>query len=214
MKVLVVGANGKVGKKIIKKLKSQNHDAVAMIRDESQRSALEAKGATVVVADLEKDISHAFKDNLDAVIFSAGSGGHTGQDKTMAIDLQGARKTIDEAVKHKVPRYLMVSALGANDADNMDEDMRTYFVAKSEADQHLVQSALDYTIFRPGRLTDESGNGSIRAAESLDNYDNIETSRDNLANAIVDALDKRNTYKKVIELVDGNTPVKDAIASI
>ncbi len=214
MKVLVIGANGKVGQRVVKKLASHNHQPIAMIRSESHRAALESKGAKVVIADLEKDISHAFESNLDAVIFTAGSGGNTGQDKTIAIDLQGARKTIDEAVKHKVPRYLMVSALGANNASNMPDDMRHYFVAKSEADQHLVHSALDYTIFRPGRLTDEAGKGSINAGQSLDDYDSTDTSRDNLANAIVDALDKRNTYKKVIELVDGNTPVKDAINSI
>ncbi len=214
MKVLVVGANGKVGQRVVKKLASHNHEPIAMIRNESQRQAMESRGASVVVADLEKDISHAFSKNLDAVIFTAGSGGNTSQEKTVSVDLQGARKTINEAVKHKVPRYLMVSALGANDASKMPNDMQHYFVAKSEADQHLVQSSLDYTIFRPGRLTDESGNGSVKAAESLDGYDSTNTSRDNLANAIVDALDKRNTYKKVIELIDGNTPVKDAIAGI
>ncbi len=214
MKVLVVGANGKVGQRVVKKLSAHNHEPIAMIRDESQREALESKGAKVVVADLEKDISHAFKDHLDAVVFAAGSGGSTGKDKTVAVDLQGARKTINEAVKHKVPRYVMISALGANDANNMPDDMQHYFVAKSEADQHLVQSALDYTIFRPGRLTDNSGNGNVNAAENLEDYNSTDTSRDNLANAVVDALDKRNTYKKVIELIDGNTPVKDAIASI
>jgi uncharacterized protein YbjT (DUF2867 family) len=214
MKVLVVGANGKVGQRIVKKLADHNHEPIAMIRNEDQRAAFEAKGAQVVVADLEKDISHAFTSHLDAVVFTAGSGGHTGKDKTVAVDLQGARKTIDEAVKHKVSRYVMVSALGANRAKEMPSDMQHYFMAKSEADQHLVQSALDYTIFRPGRLTDESGNGSVAAAESLEDTSEMDISRDNLANAIVDALDKRNTHKKVIELVNGSTPVKDAIAAI
>lgn len=214
MKVLVVGANGSVGRKLVKKLKAHNHDVLAMIRDEEQKEDLEAKGAKTVLADLEHDIGHAFKDHLDAVIFAAGSGANTGADKTTTVDLQGARKCINEAVKHHVPRFIMVSALGANKASEMPSDMQNYFVAKSEADQHLVQSGIDYTIFRPGSLTDQSGNGSVKAAESLDDYGSKTTSRDDLAAAIVEALDKPNTYKKVIEIVDGNTPVRDAIRHI
>ncbi len=214
MKVLVIGANGQVGKKVVKKLLDHNHEVLAMIRDEQQKGPLEAKGAKTVVADLEHDFSHAYKDHLDAVIFTAGSGGDTGKDKTVAVDLQGARASINEAVKHHVPRYIMISALGANNAKNMPADMQHYFVAKSEADQHLVQSALNYTIFRPGLLTHEAGNGSVKAAESLEDYGDRKTSRDNLATAVVEALNKRNTHKKVIEIVDGNTPVRDAIAAI
>lgn len=214
MRVLVIGANGKVGQRIVKKLKDHNHNPVAMIRDESQKAELQAKGAETVVADLEKDFSHAFKGGVDAVIFSAGSGGSTGQDKTVAVDLQGAKASIDEAVKNNVPRYIMVSALGANKADQMSEDMQHYFIAKSEADQYLVQSALDYTIFRPGMLTDEAGTGNVTAAEQLEDYGNQTTSRDDLATAIVESLDKPNTYKKLVEILDGKTPVNDAIAAI
>lgn len=214
MKVLVIGAHGKIGKRIVKKLADRNHDVYAMIRDEKQKTELQAAGAETVVADLEKDIGHAYKYKLDAVIFSAGSGGHTGKDKTTTVDLQGAKKSIEEAMKNKVDRYIMISAMGANKASEMPGDMQHYFVAKSEADQDLVQSALNYTIFRPGRLTDESGSGSVNAAESLEDYDSPEVSRDNVALAVVEALDMPNTHKKVIEILDGKTPVKDALAAI
>ena len=214
MKVLVIGAHGKVGRKITDKLNKHNHQVVAMVRDESQKAAMQKLGATPVLADLEGDISHAFKDKLDAVIFTAGSGGNTGKDKTITVDLQGARKSIDEAVKHKVPRYIMISALGANNADEMPDDMRHYFVAKSEADQYLVQSELDYTILRPGRLSDEGGTGSVNAAESLEDYEDRTISRDDVATAAVLMLDRSNTHKKVVELLNGKTPVKDALSAI
>lgn len=213
MRVLVIGANGKVGQKLVKKLAHKNHEVVAMIRDEKQEAELQAKGAHTVVADLEKDISPAFKKKPDVVVFVAGSGSGTGQDKTVAVDLQGARKSIDEAVKHHVDRYVMLSVLGANDAKSMPADMQHYFVAKSEADQHLVQSGINYTIFRPGRLTDDAGNGSVKAAESLDDTSGS-ISRDNLATAMAESIDMANTHKKVIELLDGDTPIKNALSKI
>lgn len=214
MKVLVVGANGQIGQKVVQKLSNHNHQVLAMIRDEAQSKNVSGKNVTPVVADLEGDISHAFKDGLDAVVFTAGSGGHTGPDKTRLVDLQGARKTIDEAVKHKVNRYVMVSALGANNADQAPENMKHYFVAKSEADQHLVQSELDYTILRPGRLSNENGKGQVNLAESIENANTSEVTRTDVATVISEIIDKRNTHKKVLELLQGETPIPDAVQKI
>ena len=214
MKVLVVGANGQIGKKIVRKLSTNNHQVLAMVRDTSQVSDMQELGAKAVVADLEKDISHAFEDHLDAVIFSAGSGGNTGKDKTLAVDLQGAKKSIDEAVKHNVSRFIMISALGTNNANEAPDNIRHYFMAKSEADQYLVQSELDYTILRPGRLTDESGTGSVNAAEKLEEHGDRTITRDDVATTALYVLDQANTHKKVIELLQGKVPVKDAISTI
>jgi uncharacterized protein YbjT (DUF2867 family) len=214
MKVLIIGANGQIGQRIIKQLKNSSHHALAMVRKEDQRHALEAMGAKTVVADLEGDLGKAFESKPDAVIFTAGSGGHTGPEKTTAIDLQGAKKSIDEAVKHGAKRFIMISALGTNRAEEMSKDMQHYFRAKSEADQHLVHSNLDYTILRPGMLTDESGTGSLNAAEKLEDYGDMKISRDNVATAAVASLDEAKTVQKVIEMLDGPTPVKDALASV
>lgn len=214
MKILVIGAHGDVGKRLVKSLTRKNHTVLAMIRDETQKTDFQTMGAETVIADLEKDIGHAYQYKLDAVIFTAGSGADTPPEKTKTVDLDGARKSIDEAVKNHVERFIMVSALGTDSGREKEGPMASYFRAKSEADQHLVQSALNYTIFRPGRLTDEPGSGSVKAAESLDSYDSVETSRDNVANAIAEAVDMPNTHKKVIEMVDGKTPIKDALAAI
>lgn len=214
MKVLVIGANGQIGQRIISNLKDTNHQAIAMIRDESQKVQLQALGAETVVADLEGDLSAAFDKQPDAVIFTAGSGGHTSVEKTRAVDLNGAKRSIDEAVRHKVNRYIMVSALGADKATEASEQMQQYFIAKSEADQYLVQSNLNYTIFRPGALTNEAGSGSIDAAEELRNYGNRKVSRDNVANAVIAALDRDNLIEKNVEMLDGKVPINDALANI
>ncbi len=138
MKVLVIGSNGKIGKLLVKALADANHEPLAMIRKEEQKVELQALGGTPVLADLEGDISKAFESKPDVVVFTAGSGGHTGNDKTQKIDLKGAQKAIDEAKSQGVERFIMVSALGANKAEQAPEGLEYYMQAKSEADQYLV----------------------------------------------------------------------------
>ncbi len=214
MKILIIGANGKIGKKLVSKLAQHQHEVLAMVRKEEQKAQFEKKHVTPVLGDLEKDLSPVFEHKPDVVIFTAGSGAGTSQEKTVAIDLQGARKSIDEAKKHRTKHFIMVSALGANRASEMGEDMRQYFIAKSEADQHLVQSGLDYTILRPGRLTDEHGSGNIMAAEALEVSEPRDISRDNVANVITQIIADRSMNKKVIELLDGEVPIPKALAAL
>ncbi len=214
MKVLIIGANGKVGKKVVTILAKQQHEVIAMVRNEAQCAQFEKPHVPPVVSDLEKDLSPAFAHKPDVVVFTAGSGAHTGPDKTLAVDLQGAKKAIDESVRHKVGRFVMVSALGTNRPSEMPDNMRHYYTAKSEADQLLVQSGLDYTILRPGRLTDEPGKGNVEVAENLA-FDKQNTiSRDNVAGAITYAIDASNLNKKVIEMLDGPTPLNKAMTSL
>lgn len=214
MKILIIGANGKIGKKLVSKLAQHQHEVLAMVRKEDQKAQFEKKHVTPVLGDLEKDLSSVFDHKPDVVVFTAGSGGDSGQDKTIAVDLQGARKSIDEAKKHRAKHFIMVSALGANSASEMGEDMRKYFIAKSEADQHLVQSGLDYTILRPGRLTDEPGSGNIMAAEALEVSEPGDISRDNVANVIAQIISDQSLNQKVVELLDGKDPIPKALAAL
>ena len=110
MNVLVIGANGKIGQKIVGLLGKSDHEVTAMVRKDEQVPKLEDLGAKTVKGDLEKDISHAVK-GADAVIFTAGSGGKTGADKTILIDQEGAIKAMDEAESKGVKRFIIVSAM-------------------------------------------------------------------------------------------------------
>src|SRR5699024_9564747 len=114
MKVLVVGANGQIGKHLITYLNGHTSiEARAMIRDEVQASFFKENGAEVVVCDLEEDvpvIAEAAK-GCDALVFTAGSGPHTGKDKTLMVDLDGAVKTVEAAKVAGIKRYVMISSL-------------------------------------------------------------------------------------------------------
>ena len=211
MNILVIGANGKVGRHLVEILSEQGHKVNAMIRSRDQAENIKKLGGNPVIGNLEEEISTFFF-HTDAVIFTAGSGGHTSPDKTILIDLLGAMKSIDESVKHGVDRFIMVSAIGANNPSEAIEKMRHYFVAKAEADKYLVKSGLNYTIFRPGRLTEEPATGKIAIQNNSETLQT--TSREELALAISKSLEQPKTYKKTIDILDGETPIDEAFNNL
>jgi nucleoside-diphosphate-sugar epimerase len=211
MNILVIGSNGKVGKHLVRILAKKGHTVNALIRSNEQSEAIIELGGNPAVGNLEEEIGNFFF-NTDVVIFTAGSGGHTGADKTILVDLLGAIKTIDESVKHGVDRYIMVSAIGANNPSETIEKMRHYFVAKAEADKYLVKSNLNYTIFRPGRLTEEPAKGKITTLYTPETIRT--TSREEVAYAIAESIEKPKTYRKTIDILDGDTPVSDAFDNL
>jgi uncharacterized protein YbjT (DUF2867 family) len=214
MNILIVGANGQIGRHLIEKVAETEHKSVAMVRKEEQADALKKLGADeVVIGDLEKDFSHAFK-GVDCVIFTAGSGGHTGADKTILIDLWGAIKTIELAKEHKISRFLLVSSMNADTPDTGIESMKHYFVAKKLADDHLRSSGLDYTIVRPGGLLNEPATGKILLEEKIQEYGSREITREDVAAVLAEAVDLENTYKKTFEILNGKTPVKEALKQV
>lgn len=211
MKVLVIGANGQIGHILVNQL--QNHDQfepIAMIRNPEQQSKFEEKGIKTVVGDLEGPVSdlELVMQGVDAVVFTAGSGGKTGPDKTLLVDLDGASKSIEAAETVGVKRYVMVSAIQAHNRENWNEQIKPYFVAKHHADRILVSSTLDYTIVRPGGLLNEPGTGKIKIAENLERST---VTREDVASTIVAVLQADNTIKKSFDLINGETDIQEAI---
>lgn len=213
MRVLIIGAHGQIGTQLVDKLLASPHQPVAMVRREEQLSPFKEKGADAVLADLEKEIGHAFND-IDAVVFTAGSGGDTGEEMTDLVDRQGAIKAINRTVSHGIRRFVMVSAFGANlDQEKWPDGMTHYYEAKSEADEYLRDTNLDYTILMPGRLTDEPGTGRIALAPRTEERDGS-ISREDVAATILHVLEQPNTYRGSYELLAGDTPIKAAIRQV
>ena len=216
MKVLVAGANGQTARPLVRMLVEDGHEVRGLIRKEEQASNVESDGAEPVLADLEQDevdgkIGEAVE-GCDAIIFAAGAGPGSGNERKETMDRDGAIKLMEAAKQHGARRYLMLSTMGADDPESRDEKMQPYMRAKGEADQSLRDSGLDYTIIRPGRLTDDAGTGNIAAAESLGRYGEI--TREDVARAFADALEAENTYGKTIEILAGDTTIKEAIESV
>lgn len=212
MNVLVAGANGNTGRQIVELLIEQDHYVRAMIRDNAQAEELEKLGAKPVLADLEQDVEFAVE-GCDAVIFAAGSGPHTGTDKTIAVDQEGALKLIKAAENNAVNRFVMLSARGTEHPDNGPEKLKPYLEAKAKADTALQKSRLNFTIVRAGKLTDGNATGKIKAGKKLQD-EGGDISRADVAMTMVTALENENTYRKTIEILSGDTPIEGALTSL
>ncbi|WP_436854260.1 SDR family oxidoreductase [Staphylococcus caeli] len=215
MNILVIGANGNTGKKVIQKLNETEHTSVAMVRREEQINELKALGADkIVLGDLEKDFSHAFK-RIDGVIFAAGSGGATGADKTMLVDLWGAKKAVDYAEQSKVKRFIHLTATDSLDPDSETENMKPYAVAKNLSDYYIKNSTLAYTLIHPGPLNNDIGTGKIDATVELNNHPNSYTiAREDVATTLVQALDINSLQRASIFIQSGDHDIKDALNQV
>jgi uncharacterized protein YbjT (DUF2867 family) len=210
MHVAVVGANGKIGRLLVPLLSQRGHRVRAIIRDQAQADSLRARGGEPLVANLEGDVKGTL-DGCDAVVFTAGSGGHTGADKTLLIDLWGAIKMIRAAEETDVSQFVMVSAIGAADPDRGRDAIRHYLVAKRMADLELERSSLVHTIVRPGRLTDEAGTGLVRAGDDI-GYDEI--AREDVAQTLAACIGHSRAFNRSFCLLSGDTPIADALQGL
>ncbi|WP_053218810.1 SDR family oxidoreductase [Virgibacillus senegalensis] len=216
MKVLVVGANGQIGKHLVKIL--QNKDSLkakAMIRKQEQASFFEDLGAETAVVDLEQNTESIAKaaEGVDAIVFTAGSGPHTGKDKTIMIDLDGAVKTIEAAKTAGVKRFIMISSFDTTREaiQAAPSSFAPYVAAKHYADEWLKNTNLDYTIIHPGALTNEQGTGEVKAATEVERG---EIPREDVAGVIAATLENDSTIGKEFQVVGGSTTIKEAVSSL
>lgn len=216
MKVLVVGANGKVARHFAEIVK--DHESIqekAMIRKAEQESFFSERGIETVLLDLAKnsidELAEAAR-GMDAVIFSAGAGGK-GLDKTVKIDLDGAIKVMTAAEHAGVKRFVMVSTFRTGREEMEKENsLQVYTIAKNYADEWLKnRTELDWTIVHPGILVDESGTGNIKVGTD---FEINEIPREDVARTLVAVLEKDNTIKKEFEVLAGDKAVNDAVKSL
>ncbi|MFQ3545645.1 SDR family oxidoreductase [Halobacillus rhizosphaerae] len=216
MKVLVVGANGQIGKHLVTSIQNrEGFEAKAMIRKQEQASFFEDLGAETAVVNLEDDVEAIAKaaEGVDAVVFTAGSGPNTGPDKTILIDLDGAVKTMKATEKAGVKRFVMISSFDTSRKAIQDapESFAPYVAAKHYADEWLKSTKLDYTIIHPGILSNDKGTGQIEAASEVERG---EVPREDVASVIVASLENESTIGKEFQVVSGTHSIQETISSI
>ena len=165
MKVLVAGATGQTGLRLIDELLDRGHQPIALVRESSDTSAL-PESVEQRIGDLT-DLQDNVCQDCQAVIFAAGSGGETGADMTEKVDRQGAMRLIDLAAQSDVERFVMLSSVGAGNPDP-DSKMAHYLKAKHDADEHLKASGMAFAIIRPVRLTEEDGSRDMKFGDGVD----------------------------------------------
>jgi uncharacterized protein YbjT (DUF2867 family) len=213
MFVVIAGGHGQIALRLERLLADGGHRARGLIRNPDHAADVEAAGAEAMVLDLERenDVTRAVE-GADAVVFAAGAGPGSGPERKRTVDLGAAVKLIDAARAAGVRRYVMISAMGAADPASGSEAMRPYLDAKAEADAALEASGLDHTIVRPGRLTNDPGTGRVAVAERLGRTGEI--TRDDVGATLVAVLENDATIGRTFEVLQGDTPIAEALAQV
>jgi uncharacterized protein YbjT (DUF2867 family) len=213
MDVVIAGGHGKIGRRLARLLVARGDRVRGLIRNPDHAEDLRADGSEPVVCDLESaDVSSVADavSGADAVVFAAGSGPGSGAERKMTMDRDGAVKLLSAAHQASVPRYVIVSSVGAEAPPDGDDVFSVYLRAKAEADQAVMESDRDWTVVRPGMLTDEPGSGRVRIqAEPI----RAEVARDDVAAVLAAVVDESRAVGRVLYVVGGEDPVQDALVA-
>jgi uncharacterized protein YbjT (DUF2867 family) len=212
--VAVAGGHGQIARALEKLLVGRGDTARGLIRNPDHADDLRALGAEPVLADLEAatidEVAGAIS-GADSVVFAAGAGPGSGSARKDTMDYGGAAKLIQAAQAAGVRRYVMVSAMGAADPPGGDETFAVYLRAKARADEELRTSGLDFTIVRPGMLTDDPPTGRVKIAERLERG---AIPRADVAAVLLAVLDDDATIGTTFDLVGGDEQIADALRSL
>jgi uncharacterized protein YbjT (DUF2867 family) len=210
--IVIAGGHGKIALRLARLLSARGDTVRSLIRNPGHAAGVHATGAEPVVADMEElDSLAEFVEGADAVVFAAGAGPGSGPQRKRTVDLGGAVKLLDAAQATGARRYLMVSSIGAGDPSSASGPMRPYIEAKAEADAALSASDLDWTIVRPGMLTDDPGTGLVWVG---DEERRAAVTRDDVAAVLAGCLDEPRTVRRTFVLLQGETPIAEALASL
>jgi uncharacterized protein YbjT (DUF2867 family) len=210
VRVAIAGAHGKIARRLARNLVGRGDTVVGLIRNPDHADDVSATGAEPVVCDLERamvpEIAQAIA-GAEAVVFAAGAGPGSGAERKLTMDRDGAIKLL-EAAAVEGARYVIVSAVGAENPRGGEDVFSVYLRAKAEADAAVQASGLDWTIVRPGGLTDDPGTGRLR----IDTMPfRGEVPRDDVAELLAAVLHDPRAAKKILYVNAGDMPWEEAL---
>ncbi|MCC3769871.1 NAD(P)H-binding protein [Streptomyces sp. UNOC14_S4] len=217
MRIVIAGGHGQIALRLERLLHARGDEVAGVIRRPEQAGALLAAGAEPVVCDLETAsvgdlVRHL--ESADAAVFAAGAGPGSGAARKDTVDRAAAALFADAAEAAGVRRFLVVSSMGADrePAEGTDPVFAAYLRAKGAADADVrARAGLDWTILRPGALTDDPGTGRVALGESTGRG---AVTRDDVAAVLAALLDEPGTAGRTLELIEGDTPVTEAVKSV
>ncbi|HUA03287.1 MAG TPA: NAD(P)H-binding protein [Solirubrobacteraceae bacterium] len=212
--IAIAGGHGQIALRLTELLSRRGEAVVGLIRNPDHADDVRARGGEPVVCDLESatvaDVGAAIK-GASAAVFAAGAGPGSGAERKLTVDRDGAIKLLQAAVQVDAPRFVIVSSVGAENPPGGDDVFSVYLRAKAEADQAVRDSDREWTIVRPGALTDEPATGRVRV--DLDPFRG-KVGRDDVA-AVLDALLQDARAARVTLYVNGgDTPIEPALDAL
>ncbi|MEU7280457.1 SDR family oxidoreductase [Streptomyces sp. NPDC045431] len=215
MRIVIAGGHGRIALRLERLLSAGGHEAAGIIRDPEQADAVREAGAEPVVLDLESaavdEVAEVLR-GADAAVFAAGAGPGSGAARKDTVDRGAAQLFADAAERAGVRRFVLVSSMGADARRQGDEVFDAYLRAKGAADDDLrSRSGLDWTILKPGMLTNDAGTGLVRLEASTGRGP---VPRDDVAAVLAELVETPATAGLTLELVGGSVPVAVAVKAI
>ncbi|MER8159569.1 NAD(P)H-binding protein [Streptomyces sp. NPDC094472] len=217
MRIVIAGGHGQIALRLEHLLTARGDEVAGIIRKPEQAGDLLASGTEPVVCDLETaSLEDVVKhlEGADAAVFAAGAGPGSGAARKETVDHRSAVLFADAAERAGARRFLIISSMGASHEPPPDTDpvFAAYLRAKAAADDDIrARDGLDWTVLRPGRLTNDPGTGRVKLAEHTGRD---EITRDDVAAVLAALLDEPRTAGRTLELINGDTPVAEAVRAI
>jgi nucleoside-diphosphate-sugar epimerase len=212
--IAIAGGHGKIALQLTRRLSARGETVVGLIRRPDAADDVRAAGGEPLLCDLEHaeapEISAAIT-GASAVVFAAGAGAGSGSERKVTVDRDGAIKLLEAAVASDVPRYLMISSVGAENPPDDENVFSVYLRSKAEADAALQASDRAWTIVRPGPLTDDPGTGRVRI--DLAPYRG-EVPRADVAAVLDELLAQTLAVRRILYLSAGDLPISQALEAV
>ncbi|SMR47675.1 unnamed protein product [Zymoseptoria tritici ST99CH_3D1] len=233
---IIFGGSGKVARHLTRLLANEGHNVYSVIRKPEQQEDVKSLGGKPVLQSIEEasvdDMVKTIQDTKASTVVWAAGAGAGNADRTKAVDQEGAIRSMDATSKAGVKRYIIVSGVDVRDRENKPEPewyhdgdrersnktwdaIGPYMHAKFAADRSLVtendRRGLEYTIVRPGGLSQDPGTGKVAAGKP---HITVMVPREDVASVVVECIKNESTKGLVFDLVGGETPIKDAIADV
>ena len=214
MIVAIAGAHGKIAMRLASLLAGEGDTVIGLIRNPDHAADVSAQGASPVVCDLEQvtvdEVAGAIRD-ADAAVFAAGAGPGSGAERKLTMDRDGAIRLLDAAMTAGVQRFQIISSVGAENPPDGDDAFGVYLRAKAEADEAVQASDRDWTIVRPGRLTEDQGTGRVRIESSPFRG---QIPRDDVASVLARLLRDSRSSRRLLYVNGGEQPVEGALEAV
>ncbi|MDK9496828.1 SDR family oxidoreductase [Streptomyces katrae] len=215
MRIVIAGGHGRIALRLERLLAARGYEVAGIIRDPEQGGDLREAGAEPVLCDLESaSVEHVagILQGADVAVFAAGAGPGSGAARKDTVDRGAAVLFADAAERARVRRFLMVSTMGADPRHEGEEVFDVYLRAKGDADAHLrTRLGLEWTVLRPGQLTDDAGTGLVRL--EADTGRGL-VPRDDVAAVLAELVETPATAGLTLELVSGSAPVSVAVKDV
>ncbi|MGW4110727.1 NAD(P)-binding oxidoreductase [Actinosynnema sp. NPDC004786] len=209
MRVVIAGGHGKIALWVERLLAARGDSATALVRNPDHHGDVLDAGGVPVHCDLEAtDVASVAEllTGADAALFAAGAGPGSGVARKDTVDRAAAVLFAEAAQRAGVRRFVQISSAGIGRTTG-DEVFDAYLAAKGAAEEDLRGRDLDWTILRPGRLTDDEPTGLVELAETPLRGS---VPRGDVAAVVLALLDRPGTARRTYELIGGDTPIADA----